>query len=165
MTRQKHLMSIVLLLVAALLLFTVPAAARATKTDFTGTITGGIVDLGTWTYPGGNVHIRGMTEVYDVAATDSRLSGGVCTIVVSGNLDPEFVGPISFKWHIEVEGQGSWEGTGTGKLSGADDSLSVSAVGHGRGDFEGLELRFTVTGPLDAQDRPMSGYILNPHGE
>jgi hypothetical protein len=171
MRRLKFPACVALVLIAGLLLLAGPVTAQATKTDFEGTITGGIVDPGTWSYPGGNIHIRGMTEVYTVEATDPRLDEGVYTIVVNGDLGPDLVGPIHFTLHLEVEGQGCWEGTGTGNLSLDEGSLFVSAgaIGHGSGALEGLKVFYAVTGLLSETSDPnvltMSGYILDPHGE
>jgi hypothetical protein len=164
MKRRKHLASVVLALIAALLVATGPAAAEATVTEYTGTSTLlGIDDWGTWTFPDGNIHVRGCVHVYYDDTTDDRLTGLIYP-AVNADWDATGVGPMWGTIRIEPDiGGGFWEGTWTGMVH-ADKSFSIRGVGQGRGDFEGLKVSFTYeySGPTIGTT---SGRILDSHGE
>jgi len=159
---KKHLMLVILALIAALLLVTGLVAAKAMVVEFTGTLTPVGFYPGTVTNPDGNIHIRGEIEEFRVDATDPRVSGTM-SVVINANWNSSGVGPMRGTYRLDSVG-GFWEGTWTG-MRHADGSISVRNVGHGREDFEGLKVWTTIEFPSLEGDGTMSGHILDPHGE
>ena len=102
MKRQKHLILVIMALIATLLLAAGPVAAKATVTEFEGTET--LVDVpnpGTWTFPGGNIHCRGRVSLWSDDTDDWRITG-MTTVVVNANWDANGVGPIWGTYHTDV---------------------------------------------------------------
>jgi hypothetical protein len=165
-TRTKILAGVVLL--AAVLLITGIAYAKATKTPVTGTTE--VVPRGSaereWIDDDGILHIRG--ESADYVFSGDLVGTGLG--VVNINIDP-------------LTGNGDESGYSTseltwGELSGTfEGSFSVTYTGgvgvghgvyHGTGDFAGMKLMedFTVDltiGPPYVVN--FEGIILDPHGE
>ena len=149
------------------------AAAQATRTKFTGIeeAIGPPVDYGDWTYPGGNVHVRGMTTVYQDSADDPRVSGRN-TVVTNGNWGPDGAGPMwgTSENHVPdsegCPGGGVWRGTWTG-IRNADASWSLRAVGKGvSGCVAGLHYSMTASNAgREGAVTTYTGEILDPHGE
>lgn len=168
MKRQKRMILAILALIVALALVTGSVAAKATKTEFAGTTSfGEVIDPGVWTFPGGNVHIRGVVQTAYLVADDPRVTGTE-TVFGNANLDAFSAGRAWGTSHIEVayEGGGVWEGTFTAEFY-ADGSHSVKFVAHGiEGSVEGLKMSGTVVFPADPTAPGISsGIILNPHGD
>jgi hypothetical protein len=168
MKRQRHLILVVMALIAALAFLTGPVAAKATKTEFTGTDTrGAVTDPGILTFPDGNVHLRGMVLELHIQATDPRVTGPE-TVVANANLDAYGAGPVWGTSHLEVDygGGGIWEGTWNGKIH-ADGSESIRFVAHGiAGSVEGLKMSGSLEFPADpTAPGILAGRILAPHGD
>ena len=167
MTERKRFVFVVLGVLAALLLVVSPVAAKATVTEFTGTQVL-LSDIPAVMYfPNGNIHTREGGHVLYMIATDPRVQG-VATIICQGNFDGNFVGPMSGTFTIVPDiGGGWWEGVWTGKIN-SDGSISSRAVGHGRGDFEGMKLKLSDYNPewppLVPGVSVITGRILDPHG-
>jgi hypothetical protein len=127
----------------------------------------GVLDYGTWTYPGGNMHVRGMVGQYQQSMPDSdpRCSG-LNTVVTNANWDAYGAGPSWGTFHTVLE-EGSpdgWDGTWTG-MSYPDGSTSIQVVGHGYGGLEGQHVLVDIAFPSMSAPGVASGYILDPHGE
>lgn len=164
---MKKRVLVLIAVMAALLLVAGPVAAKATMTEFTGTETPRPipVDPGTVTFPGGNIHIRGLVAVDDEVSDDPRMTGEA-TVYANANLDADGFGRLWGTWTLTPEPfeEGSWVGTFTGTFH-ADGSKSFRCVGDGRGAFEGLETMFTIEYAPGALVGQSSGRILDPHGQ
>lgn len=127
----------------------------------------GVVEFGTWTYPGGNTHIRGMVGKYQQSMpnSDPRCSGWT-TSVRNANLDADGAGPSWGTFHMVLEegGTDGWDGSWTG-MSYADGSSSIQVVGHGFGNLEGQHVFVDIAFPVMFAPGAASGYILDPGGE
>jgi hypothetical protein len=102
---------------------------------------------GEWTFPGGNMHVRNMVQVYSaLGINDDRLTG-TNTLVANANWDTYGYGPGWGTFHNQVIGyDGYWEGTFAAVMS-ADGYIS-RIVGKGYGEFEGLVIRATEVNGL-----------------
>ncbi len=130
------------LVTTSLALATGIAIAALNVTPWTATETGGaIIDNGTIsTTPDGYTLIRGYTRQFDRDAADPRVSGGTLQAAMNFNLDANMTGPMWGTFHWEV-GNGVWDGTFHGYFNMATGLGEYESVGHGRGDFAGLEFR------------------------
>lgn len=166
MKRLIRFSVLALALIALVLLVAGPVAAKATRIDFTGCeYDTNIIYGDEWTYPGPNMHLRGRIHLfYDVVPDEERVTGLV-TAIVNGNFNEDFVGTAwgTFKTEPEGEDPGTyWEGTWVGP----DNQPEIRLVGHGRGNFKGLELRETLVWDEDSlekckgQEPPVEGYTL-----
>lgn len=146
--------------------------AQAVKTEFTGLsyFTNEIVDPGVWTYPDGNVHVRGWTVLYNDVMSDPRVSG-TDTMVINFNMQSApppviFTGPMWGTMRVENEG-GYWEGTWTG-VRDEQGFAYARAILHGHGDYEGLKAHIEATRlSPDYINDPFifTGTIIDPQGE
>ena len=168
MKRPRKFVWVVLTLVAILALSAGPVVAKATETDFAGnSILIDIPDWGIWTFPDSNVHVRGFVQEQAQQSTDPRVSG-VDTMVINGNWDSEFSGPMWGTNRLEVdhEGGGVWEGTWTGMHGAEGEASFLKGVGHGvAGSVQGLKLEVEVVFLADGRSAIVTGTILDPHGE
>lgn len=158
MRRQKWSVWVLLTLVAVLLLAPGSVAAKATRIECTGTETLlGYLDPGIWTYPNGNIHVRGMVELYEEASACPQLAG-LNTVTMNANWDANYAGPIwGTSVNLTTDG-GVWETTWQGKTF-ADGSYAYEVVGHGvAGPVEGLNVK------LSATNLGWTATILDPHG-
>ena len=161
------IITILFLAITVMALFPLSVKAKATKTYFTGTETWvEDIDPGTEWMSGKIYHLRGGVSLYRDVCTDERITGDT-TVVFNLNLDVT-TGRVSFwgtQFTVSDVGGGFWEGTWTGK-GHADGSSSFRGVGHGRGLFEGLKVKYTIEfSPDPTEPGIYSGYILDPHGE
>lgn len=170
MRYSKALAVVVATLMALALLPVQAMSAKATFTTCEGAfIPAGILDYGTWTYPGGNTHVRGMVAMYDqdMPGSDPRCSGSN-TVVTNANWDAYGVGPSWGTFHVvpnEDSGfEGGWDGTWTG-MSYPDGTSSIRVEGHGYGDLEGMHVFVDIEFAGLYSPGFASGYILDPHGE
>jgi hypothetical protein len=171
--KHKSLLGwIVVVLLVTLTMAPGSAVARAIRVEFTGTEGAGtVIDGGIWAFlPSNNVHVRGMTTVYEEEATDPRMSGQN-TVVMNANWGPDFAGPMWGTCDIvlqdgeECPGGGVWQGSWTG-TSYADGSFSYRAVGRGvSGCVAGLKFNLVAANPGSGDVTTYSGEILDPHGE
>ncbi|HEM61495.1 MAG TPA: hypothetical protein ENO24_04320 [Chloroflexi bacterium] len=169
MRQHKALAVIIVTLLALLLLPVSAASAQATFATCQGAfITAGMVDWGTWTYPGGNTHVRELVGTYEqvMPGSDPRCNGSN-TVVTNANWDAYGVGPSWGTFHV-VPNQysnftGGWAGAWTG-MSYADGTSSIRVEGHGYGDLEGQQVFVEIEFPGLFAPGTASGYILDPHG-
>ncbi len=164
---------LVLLVLALLLMIAVPVAAKSTKTPFTSIQVPNYFerwDIGTWTYPGNNVHVRGLFQVNDVYSSDPR-AGGIAEVTINGNWDSDFSGPMWGTNRLEVDADqdsvmdGVWEGTWTG-YHGAEgeESFIRNNVMHGvSGSVQGLKIKASIVFPADGSPAQLTG-VIHEHG-
>jgi hypothetical protein len=170
MRQHKALAVIVVTLVTLLLL---PVSAASAEADFItcegAFIPAGILNPGTWTYPGGNWHVRGMLGLYqqNMPGSDPRCNG-LNAVVTNANWDAYGVGPSWGTFHVVPNEYsnftGGWDGTWTG-ISYADGTSSIRVEGRGYGDLEGQQVFVEIEFPGLFYPGVASGYILDPHGE
>jgi hypothetical protein len=96
-----------------------------------------ICEPGLMTFPGGNIHIRGMVQYYEnVNATDNRLLG-INRITGNMNFDSSMTGPGWGTFHNQSSlYDGYWEGTFSAVMY--EDGYISRIRGKGYGAFEGL---------------------------
>jgi len=156
-------LTILVLVSTVLTIISITVHAKATTTPFTGMVPfpPELLNPGMTTFPGGNIHVRGLTlEFYD-DFSDDRVKG-FNAIVSNWNWNSDGYGPGWGTYSItsEVYPDGSWEGTWVGEFK-SDGSVVLNCVGHGMGYFEGLIAKWTY----DSYRNPhVIGYILDPRG-
>lgn len=172
MKGKSLLVWVVLTLLIALMMAPGSTMAQADRAEFAGTeVPVGLLDEGIWVFlPSGNVHVRGMTTLYQEMASDPRMSG-LNTVVMNANWSPYFSGPM---WgtsesvisdSADCPGGGFWRGTWTGTMN-ADGSYSYRAIGKGlSGCVEGLLYTLIATNPGGGELTTYTGEILDPKGE
>jgi hypothetical protein len=95
---------------------------------------------GEWRFPGGNMHVRNMIQVYQVIGIDDDRLTGTNTLVVNANWDESGLGPGWGTFRNESEYyDGCWEGTWSAVMS-AEGYIS-HIHGAGCGAFSGLSIR------------------------
>lgn len=146
-----------IVLLAAFLLLVIPVAAGAVVTDFTETelCPPNPANPGIWTFPDGNVQVRGMVWQCTDTASDPRLSGSN-TIVMNANWDAQMLGPVWGTFHLHNAG-GVWDGTWEGMAT--TGGLRLHGTGTGSAGYEGLKFW------LDGASGVYSGHILDPRGQ
>ena len=149
---------VILTLVAVLLVAPTSVSARAVRTQCTGSeISLEMLDPGVWTFPDGNIHIRGMVGLYRVDS-DCPQMAGVNTVTINANWDANFAGPMWGVAQLVTDDGGVWESTWAGKTY-ADGSSEYRAVGRGvAGSVQGLHMN------LSAANGQWTATILDPHG-
>lgn len=131
------------------------ALAQATVTQFTGTEACQPIDPGTWTFPDGNIHIRGLILLCQETST-TPLFDGENMIVLNANLRADAgaflggVGPIWGTWQMGESWAGTWEGESTAA------GVTYDAQGQGAGPNVGLKLWLTTS------NGQFTGRILAP---
>jgi hypothetical protein len=137
---QARLISTVAVGLAAVVSSGRAVQARATFTDFTGNEICNPISMGQWTFPDGNIHIRGLVLMCTETST-TPLYGGPNIVMLNANLKADSgapflggVGPIWGTWQMD-DWAGTWEGA-------ADPTGAVyHANGHGTGPREGMKLQ------------------------
>lgn len=153
MKTQKRLILTILVSLAALLLYVAPIAAQATVTKITETESCIPTNPGTtWTFPDGNIHIRGMVLQCEDVASDPRVTGSN-TVMMNANWDTNSLGPMWGTWRLVNEG-GVWEGTWEGMMTTSGSQIHIT--GKGQGSYEGWKLW------LDGGNGAYQGRILDP---
>jgi hypothetical protein len=169
MKRYGRTIWVALALVNMLVLATGSASALATMTEYTGIeYLVQVHNQGEWTFPNGNVHVRGAVHEYYDETDDPRITGHF-TIVANVNWDANGAGNSwgTYRRVVDCEdgGVGIWEGTWTGKHY-AGGGNTIHGVGHGiSGCVEGLKQKQTVESPGAGQVGTVTGRVLDPHGE
>jgi hypothetical protein len=134
------------------------AGGKAVKVPFTATETVvALIDPGTMTYPDGNYHVRDQVVQFNWFSSDDDRLIGVTIVVINRNLDspPDPNGPISsgpmwgtFKFTADpnkYEDSG-WDGSWHGEVFDQVKNIAEhSGVGHGYGQFEGLQMTYSCT--------------------
>jgi hypothetical protein len=109
-------------------------------------------DPGVWTFPDGNIHVRGMVTSYVEQSNCPEVSG-INTVVMNANWDANFIGPMWGTNNLETSyGDGGiWKGTWSGKLN-SDGTMSYTGTSKGvSGSVSGLILK-------------VHGYTYEPDG-
>ena len=168
MKQNRMLTLVVVSLIVLTLLSVQSASARAAFIPCEGDfIPLGILDPGTWTYPGGNMHVRGMVGMYQqyMPSSDPRCSG-LNTVATNANWDSYGIGPSWGTFHtiLEAGSLDGWNGTWTG-MSYADGTTSIHVVGQGYGSLEGQYVFIDIMFPSRYAPGVASGYILDPVDE
>jgi hypothetical protein len=152
MNRNGRVVSLIIVLVAALLIAALPVAARPVRTYFTGMeFTCGAENGVEWyTRDGTKQHVRGQI-LHDVSVSDDPRVAG--TSVHDANFNMDLLsgkGTVWGKAIVETE-VGSWRLNYAGRFT---DFVNYSGggVGHGLGDLQG-HLLF-----LEAQTAPVPEY-------
>ncbi|UCH60846.1 MAG: hypothetical protein JSV61_05020 [Anaerolineales bacterium] len=127
----------ILTLMAVLLVGIVPAMA-AEKTVFS-CVDGGteLLNPGVWTFPDGNVHVRGMVLRTRNNASDPR-DQGYNTIVMNANWGKDGAGPMWGTFSLETDEGGLWKGTWAGRDT--EQGSWYNAVGDGYGLYAGMKI-------------------------
>jgi hypothetical protein len=137
MKKNYFLFGTILAVLAVLLLGIAPVMA-AEKTEFPCTETFiDTLDIGTWAYPGGNIHIRGMVQFFREESPDPR-NIGYNTVVVNANWRPDGTGPMWGTFHLVTDEDGLWEGTWAGMIT--EQGPRYHAVGNGFGLYSGMKI-------------------------
>ncbi len=155
MKTQKRLILTIVTVLGVLLVFAAPIAAQATVTEFTETESCFPINPGTWTFPDGNIHVRGMVLQCTDTASDPRVSG-TNAVVLNANWDANSLGPVWGIWRLVNEG-GVWEGTWEGMMTTSGSQIHIAGAGTGR--YEGLKLW------LNGGNGAYQGRILDPNGD
>jgi hypothetical protein len=136
--RKNYFRFSAILFVMAVLLLGVSPVAAAEKTEFQCTETGvAMLNPGTWSFPDGNVHIRGMVQLLREEAPDPR-SVGDNTVVVNANWRSDGTGPMWGTWRLETDEGGLWEGTWAGQMT--EQGSWYNAVGDGIDLYAGMKM-------------------------
>jgi hypothetical protein len=153
-------LAIVAALVAGLLPLAGTAQAQATRIPFTESESCVVTSPGEWTYPDGNIHIRGLTQECDHPASIPELVG-TDYMVINANLDATGSGPVWITWRLETEG-GGWEGVWHGTITGLLTSPygTGRGVGHGTGIYEGQQ--YFAEAVITPAGTAATGYVLVP---
>ncbi len=126
------------IIVLSMVLYGAAPAAAAEKDVLPCTETSaGLIDPGTWTFPDGNIHIRGMVELLDESSPDPR-DIGQNTIVLNANWNSEFTGPMWGTFSLVTEEGGLWEGTWAGLMT--QQGPQYNATGDGFGLYAGMKI-------------------------
>lgn len=189
--RNKRILTVGVVAMAALLLSSVPVMGQAEKTDFTGTLCRTEVDLGTTTLlPSGRVLGKDGWAFYHVFTNDPRVSGDFYSYDVTFNQSPEVPvscpiaanrrqGLVLAKFILTPDPSsginGTWEGQWRLMFTIEDGCQYVilTANGKGTGDLFGSTIRVFAKhefynlncATLDANSWPyplFNGYILTP---
>jgi len=158
MNAKKLSLIIIITVIAVALLIVGSAAAKASESTFncSNNEEYETTDPGSWSFPDGNIHIRGMKQTARVVCDDTRLIG-YNDITVNANWDANFTGPMWGKFTFRSDEGGIFKGTWNGMMT-ADGSW-YNAVGNGSGEYEGLKLW------IDKEIDQTTGRILNPMGD
>lgn len=156
MKTQKRLILTILTVLGALLAFAAPIAAQASVSEITGTESCFPTDPGTWTFPDGNAHVRGMVLQCRDQSSDPRGTGDN-TVVLNANWDSNSLGPMWGTFQFETDEGGVWEGTWEGMIT--TSGSQYHATGMGQGIYEGMKLW------VDSVNGVWQGRILDPLGD
>lgn len=127
--------TIMMVLVVLALTITPVMAGEKTESTCSETLIS-VLNPGTWTYPDGNIHIRGLVQFYRDESPDPRLDG-YNTIVTNANWRGDWSGPMWGTFHL-VTDQGGWDGTWTGKMTEMGPELH--GTGNGYGAYAGMKM-------------------------
>jgi len=94
------------------------------------------LDPGSWSFPDGNIHVRGLVELFQETGPDPRLVGNN-TVVVNANWHSDMTGPIWGTFRFETDEGGLWEGNWAGQVTA--EGAWYNARGDGYGIYEGMK--------------------------
>jgi hypothetical protein len=136
--KKRTFTLVVLMAIALVLLFGVGQVNAADKTvvpcyeQFVDTL-----NPGTWSYPDGNIHIRGMVQLFRETADDPR-NIGYNTVVLNANWQSDWTGPMWGTFSFETDEGGLWEGTWAGRMT--EEGSVYNASGKGYGIYAGMKM-------------------------
>lgn len=97
-----------------------------------------ICDPGVMTFPGNNIHIRGMVQYYNVTGLSDDRVTGINRLTANMNWDSNMTGPGWGTFHNQSTiYDGYWEGTFSAVMYEGGHYIS-RIQGKGYGDFDGL---------------------------
>jgi hypothetical protein len=129
---------VVLIITLPVILWGASPAAAAQKTEFSCTETFiETIDPGVWTFPDGNLHIRGMVQLLDESAPDPR-DIGENTVLVNANWNANGIGPMWGTFTFETNEGGLWQGTWAGLMT--ELGPKYTAAGDGYGMYSGMKI-------------------------
>lgn len=110
------------------------------------------LDPGVWTFPDGNIHMRGMVSEYAEEMNCPEVNG-TNTVVMNANWDANYIGPMwgTNRLVTSYAGGGVWRGYWSGKLN-PDGTLSYTGSSQG------------VSGSVDGLILKVHGYTNEPDG-
>jgi hypothetical protein len=155
---------LILALVLCLIIVPVGVSAQTTVKRCSGTES--LIDMlnpGNWTFPDGNIHVRGMINQYKEQMNCPEVSG-TNTVVMNANWDANYTGPMWGTTYQETP-SGVWKGFWSGKLN-PDGTLSYTGVSKGiSGSVVGLILK--VNGYTNVPNGPtfVETTIRDPGGD
>ena len=156
MNTKKMFLAALIGVIAVALLIAGSAAARSSESTFDCEVVSYVTtDPGNWSFPDGNLHIRGMQQVAQSVCEDSRVVGHNY-ITINANWDATMHGPMWGTFTFESDSGGTWSGTWNGKMT--SQGSWYNAVGVGGGEFAGLKLW------MDKDFDQLTGRILDPKG-
>ena len=136
--KKDYILLGALLVILAIPLFVVAPVSAAEKTELPTTeVLIANLDPGTWTYPGDNIHIRKMVQLFRVTGADSRVIGNN-TVVMNANWQADWTGPMRGTFSFVTDEGGLWEGTWAGKMTEAGPVYTGS--GKGSGIYDGMKI-------------------------
>ncbi len=104
---------------------------------------------GAWSFPDGNIHVRGMVNQYREQINCPEING-TNIVVMNANWDANFSGPMWGTTYQQTS-YGDWEGTWSGKLN---QDGTVAYIGVSRG----------VSGSVSGLILKVHGYTTEPDG-
>jgi hypothetical protein len=155
MVRNRSAKILALAIGAVLFLWAglVVGGEKAEKVEFNATeIMLGPTDYGTMTYPDGNCHVRDQEIPFIWLSAEPRLYGQL-SVIVNMNLDspldpsgPISSGPMWGTFNFPIDEDSGWDGSWHGQVFDlVKNILEHSGVGHGYGQFEGLQMTYSCT--------------------
>ncbi len=158
MNTQKRLILTIVTTLGVLLAFAAPIAAQASVTEFTGEDfcnSSNPINPGIWTFPDGNVHVRGRVFMCREESSDPRNTGNN-ELVMNANWDSNMLGPMHGTFRMVTDEGGVWVGTWEGLMTRS--GYQYHATGTGQGRYEGMKIW------VDTVNGVFQGRILDPHG-
>lgn len=163
MKGQKWFVWVVLALLVLLVVASGSVVAQAVRIECTGTeVRTDVLDPGVWTFPGGNIHVRGMVSQYQEESVNCPQLAGVNVAAMNANWDANYVGPMWGTARLETDyaGGGAWEGRWNGALSA--DGCTYRAVMHGvSGSVTGMKAFLNA----DCTSGSWTATILDPSAD
>jgi hypothetical protein len=140
MKANKRLILVVIIAALALLAVNMTVSARSTFKSCSGTeYLVSVIDEGVWTFPNGNIHVRGRVSQYQEQSSCPEIEG-VLVSTMNANWDQTFSGPMwgTSRNETSFENGGVWDCSWFGK-SNPDGSYSYTAQCRGiSGSVSGL---------------------------
>lgn len=130
-----------------LLAMAVPAVAKTDRIAFSGedrVVEQGVSLARYWVSDDGVEHMRGLVSTY-ASTSDSEFYEGDLTIVVNWNVDlATGKGTLWGTSHLEVDGDGGFDGTWTAKFTGTETVWTGHGRSKGYGTLDGYQQRYDL---------------------
>lgn len=154
---KKRILTIFVFSLILILLGVLPAAAKATKTDYTAHATMcEIYDLGTTWTEGDIEHIRNVKFVQYIYSQETRAVGYQYNVYNTNYNHKTGSGVAWGSFRHEVAG-GAWEGTFNSKLDEFGLATEGLAIGKGYGDLDGslIKAHYSESTDIDLTGVPL----------